>query len=129
MVISAYSKSSNSSGFDSILQKFCEMICEVIVYKTVGGIFLIFCQSSFITNFIVKNHFFEPLNHRNLNNSRPIYFKKFSAHCFANNFTWCWKCVFIRRRVLFSLLSFNWNSSFIKGLFHWKCPCINVLRF
>ena len=36
------------------------MICEVIVYKTVGGIFLIFCQSSFITNFIVKNHFLEP---------------------------------------------------------------------
>ena len=51
---SAYSKSSNSSGFNPILQKFCMMICEIIVYKTVCGIFLIFGQSSFINNFIVK---------------------------------------------------------------------------
>ena len=35
VIISAYSKSSNSSVFSPILQKFCEMICEmIIVYKT-----------------------------------------------------------------------------------------------
>ena len=85
MITSAYSKSSNSSGCNSILQKFYEMICEIIVYKTVRRIFLIFCQSSFITNFIVKNHFSEHWNHRNLNNSRPIYFKKFSAHHFEDS--------------------------------------------
>ena len=54
MITSAYSKSSSSSGFNSILEKFCMMICEMIAYKTVCGIFLILCQSSFINNFIVK---------------------------------------------------------------------------
>ena len=33
MITSAYSKSSNFSGFNPILQKFCDMICEVTVYK------------------------------------------------------------------------------------------------
>ena len=42
MITSAYSKSSNSSGFNPILQKFYEMICEIIVSKTVCGIFLLF---------------------------------------------------------------------------------------
>ena len=54
------------------------MICEIIVSKTMRGIFLIFCQSSFINNFMVKNNFSEPKNHRKF--SRPIYF---SAHCFV----------------------------------------------
>ena len=55
-----HSTSSNSSGFNPVLQKFYMMICEIIVYKTVGGIFLIFCQSIFINNFIVKSEFSEP---------------------------------------------------------------------
>ena len=54
MITSAYSKSSNFSGFTSILEKFCMMICEMIAYKMVCGIFLILCHSSFINNFIVK---------------------------------------------------------------------------
>ena len=62
---SAYSKSSNSSGFNSILQKFYEMIREVIVSKTLSCIFLFFCRSSFINNFIAKSNFSEPLNHQN----------------------------------------------------------------
>ena len=53
---SAYSKSSNSSGFNPILQKFCMMICEIIGYKTVY--------------------------HRHLNISRLIYLEKNSAYCF-----------------------------------------------
>ena len=59
-----------------ILLKFYETICEIIISKTVCGIFLIFCRSSFIDNFIVKKNFSEPYNYRNLNISRPIYLKK-----------------------------------------------------
>ena len=76
MITRAYSKSSNSSGFNPILQDFCIMICEIIVYKTVSGIFLIFCRSGFINSFIVRSNFWEPQNHRNLNISRPIYLEK-----------------------------------------------------
>ena len=83
-MISAHSMSSNSSGFNPILQKFHEMICQIIVSKTVRGIFFIFCRSSFINNFMVKNHFSQPKNHRKLNISRPIYFKKISAHRFVD---------------------------------------------
>ena len=57
VITSAYSKSSNSSVFNPILQKFYEMIREIIVSKTVCGIFFSFCRSSFINNFIVKISF------------------------------------------------------------------------
>ena len=80
MIASAHSKSSNLSGFNPILQKFYEMICEIIVSKTVCGIFLIFCRSSFINNFMVKNNFLEAKYHRKLNISEPIYFLKISAY-------------------------------------------------
>ena len=60
------------------------MTCEIIVSKTMCGIFLIFCRSSFINNFMVKNSFSEPKNQRKLNISRPIYFLKISAHCFVS---------------------------------------------
>ena len=68
-----------------ILLKFYETICEIIISKTVCGIFLIFCRSSFIDNFIVKKNFSEPYNYRNLNISRPIYLKKKSAHRFEDH--------------------------------------------
>ena len=42
VITSAYSKSSNFSGFNPILQKFYEMICEIIVSKSMCGIFLFF---------------------------------------------------------------------------------------
>ena len=84
VITSAHSKSSNSSGFNPILQKFYEMICEVIVSKTVCWIFSIFCRSSFINNFTVKNNFFEPKNHRKLNILRPIYFSKIFGHRFVD---------------------------------------------
>ena len=84
MITSAHSKSSNSSGFNPILQKFYDMICEMIVSKTVWGIFLILCQSSFINNFMVKNNFWEPKNHRKLSISWPIYSKKVSTHRFVD---------------------------------------------
>ena len=79
VITSAHSKSSNSSGFNAILDKFYEMICEIIVSKTVYVIFLIFCRSSFINNFMEKNNFSEPKNHGKLNISRAICFKKISA--------------------------------------------------
>ena len=83
MITSAHSKSSNCSGFNPILQKFYQMISKIIVSKTVYKIFLIFCQSSFINNFIVKNNFLEPKNHQKLNIWRSIYFYKISAHRFV----------------------------------------------
>ena len=83
MITSAHSRSSNFSEFNTILQKFYKMICEIIVSKTVRGIFLIFCSSSFINNFMVKNSFVEPKRQRKLNILRPIHFEKNSAHRFA----------------------------------------------
>ena len=69
--------------FNLILQKFYEMISEMIVSKTVCGIFLIFCWSRSINNFMMENSFSEPKNQRKLNISRPIYFKKIPAHYFV----------------------------------------------
>ena len=83
MITSAHSKSSNSAGFNRILQKFYKMICEIIVSKTVCGVFLIFCWSSFINNFMVKKSFSEPKNQRKLNILRSIFFEKISSHSFV----------------------------------------------
>ena len=80
MITSAHSKSSNSPAeFNSILQKFYKMTCKIIVSRTVCGIFLIFCRSSYF-NFMVMNRFSEPKIQRRINISRPIYFLKISAH-------------------------------------------------
>ena len=43
-----------------IWQKVGEMIFEIIFSKTECRIFLIFCYSHFINNFVVKNIFLEP---------------------------------------------------------------------
>ena len=72
-ITTAYSESSNPLGFNPILQKFCEMICEFS--KTVSMIYVIFCRSWFINNFVVKDNFSEPRNLPKLNFSRPICFK------------------------------------------------------
>ena len=78
MITSAHFKSSNSPGFNPILQKFYKMICEIIVSKTICGIFLIFCRSFFINNFMVKNSFSEPKNERKLKYLEiHVYLKKF----------------------------------------------------
>ena len=74
VIASAHSKGSKSSGFNSILQKFYKIICEIIVSKTLCGIFLIFGRSSFINNFMVKSNFLAPRNHQKLNILKPIYF-------------------------------------------------------
>ena len=73
MITSPYSKSSNSSGFDPILQKLYGMICEIILPRAVSGTY----RSSFINNLIIKNNFSEPKNHWKLTVSRTIHFKKF----------------------------------------------------
>ena len=78
MIISGwYSKSSNSSGFNPILQKLYKVICEKIE-KIENGcrIFLIFCWSSFINNFMLKNGFLEPKNYQDPSRD-PSTFKKF----------------------------------------------------
>ena len=74
IITRAYSKSSNFVGLNPNLHKFCE-ICEIIFFKTVCGIFLIFCRSRFMNDFFVKNNFLEPWNHQKLK-SWPIFFKK-----------------------------------------------------
>ena len=84
VITSAYSKSSNSSGFNPILQNFYEMICEIIIFKIVWVIFLFFCQSRFINSFTEKNNFSEPQNLRKLNILRTINLKKISAHSFVD---------------------------------------------
>ena len=78
MITTVHSKSSNFSGFNPILPKFYEMIFEIIFSKTVYGIFLIFCQSSFINDFMVKNNFSEPKNHQKV--------KYLKTHLFLKNF-------------------------------------------
>ena len=83
MITSAHSKSSHPSGFNPILQKLYEMICEIIVSKTICRIYLIFYRSSFINNFMAKNNFLEPKNHQKLNVSKYIYFRKISAYRFV----------------------------------------------
>ena len=40
VIASIYTKISNSSGFNPILQNYYEMICEISVSKTVCGFFL-----------------------------------------------------------------------------------------
>ena len=83
MITSAHYNSSNSLGFNLIFQKFYKMIYEIIVSEKLCGVFLIFCGSIFINNYMVKNSFLEPKNQWKLNISRPIYFKKISAHRFV----------------------------------------------
>ena len=61
-IICGYSKSSNSLGFNSIWQKLCKMICEIIFCKTVSEIFLIFCRLHFINNFVMKISFNRKIN-------------------------------------------------------------------
>ena len=100
---SAHSKSSNSSGFNPILKKFYKMICKIIVSKTVGRIFLIFCRSISINNSMLKNSFSEPNNQRKLNISRPICFKKTSAHRFVDLICTNWLEGFFFRKIFFSM--------------------------
>ena len=83
VITSAYCKSSNSSGFNPILQKFYEIICEIIVSKMVCGIFLTFCRSSFINNFMVKDNLSEPKNQWKLISRDPLISKKISPHRFV----------------------------------------------
>ena len=46
MITSAYSKTANYLAFNPILQKFYEIICEIIVSKKMREIFLNFCRWS-----------------------------------------------------------------------------------
>ena len=116
MITSVHPKSSNSPGFNTILEKFYEMICEIIVSKVVCRNFLIFCRLSFINNFMIKNNFSEPKNHRKLNISRSIYFKKISAHCFLG---------LICTKKLEEFFFFFFHKVFSRTFFH-NCKTINL---
>ena len=58
LITSAYSKSFNSSRFNPISQKFHEIIWEIIVFKTVCGMF--FYRLRFVDNFTEKNRNIRP---------------------------------------------------------------------
>lgn len=79
LTTNAYSKSSSCSGFNTILQRFH----DIIVSKPVGGIFLIICRSRFINN-LLWWMFQDRKISKNFNISRSIYFKKISAHRFED---------------------------------------------
>ena len=49
-----------SLGFNHVLEKLCDIICQITVSKTVCRIFLIFFRLRFINNLIVKSNFSEP---------------------------------------------------------------------
>ena len=119
MIISWHSKSSNYLVFNPILQKFCEMICEITVHKMLCGIFLIFCRSSFINNFMVKNNFLKSKNHWKLNISRTIYFKKISSQRFVDLICTNKLEVFFFQKIF---LSRSWGS------FH-ECKTTNLGPF
>ena len=109
MITSAHSKSSHPSGFNPILQKLYEMICEIIVSKTICGIYLIFYRSSFINNFMAKNNFLEPKNHQKLNVSKYIYFRKISAYRFVGlvlSVQISWKYIFFWKKFFQGLGAF-----------------------
>ena len=90
---SAYSKSSNSSRFKPIFQKFCEMIFEIILSKTMCGIFLTFYL------FILKKF-------------NPFTLKKNFAHRFEDLI---WQ---ISWKDFFFLNSITWNFSYYCKITH-----------
>ena len=53
-------------GFNPILQKFGEMICGMIFFKTMCRVLLFFCFSRLINNFVVNNSKFGTLFWRSL---------------------------------------------------------------
>ena len=95
------------------------MIREIIDPKTLREIFLIFCRSSFINNFIVKNYFLGPLNHRNLNfnevNNEANPAHRFEDHIYKNKV----EGIFFRKNFFQRLVAFlaaakplNWTTFF-----------------
>ena len=74
--IREYSKSSNSLWLNLVLQKFCEMICQIIFSKTVRN-FLDFLSFTYTeNNFILKNNFRNRKITKIYNISKSIYFSK-----------------------------------------------------
>ena len=97
--------------------KLCEMICEIIVCKTVCGIFLNFCRWNFINNFTVKKHFSGLQNHRNLNISRTIYLKKFPHNVLkVISAKMCWKNFFFEKTFFKDLEYFSRLQNHCLGL-------------
>ena len=66
-----------------ILSYLREDLWDNCLHNRVRNFFWFFCRSSFINNFMVKNNSLESKNHRQLNFSRRIYFKKISPHRFV----------------------------------------------
>ena len=77
---SAYSKSSNSSGFNPNLQNFYEMICETVVSKTVYRIswFVFFLSVEFYYKIYCEEQFFGTLKLPKLKYPKThlLFFKK-----------------------------------------------------
>ena len=86
MITSAYSKSSNFSGFNTILQKFCMMICEIKLSTKRCTEFSWCLVDRVLVIILLWRAIFQNLyNYRNLNISRPVYLEKNSAHRFEDH--------------------------------------------
>ena len=86
MITSAYSKSSNFSGFNTMLQKFCMMICEIKLSTKRCTEFSWCLVDRVLVIILLWRAIFQNLyNYRNLNISRPVYLEKNSAHRFEGH--------------------------------------------
>ena len=109
MITSAYSKSSNP-----ILQKFCKMICEIIVYKMMCGILLIFCRSGFINKcpHTVLKMIYAQINWKNFSFFVKIFFQVLRAFFTAAK-PLTWASFFFHKKIIlyfFQVWLFSFNT-------------------
>ena len=117
VITSLYSKSSNSSGFNPILQKFYEMICEIIVSSAE---FFCFLVNPVLLIVLWRRTIFRS---RKIASriSRPIYFKKMYPHRFEDRICTNKLDAFFFRKTFFSR---TWS------FFHdWKAINLGVIFF
>ena len=110
MITSAYSQSSNSSGFNPILQKFYEMICEIIVSQKVCRISLFFLSIEFYLLFYGEEQFFGTIKSLKVKYLKTHLFQKISAHHFWKLYlpNWAGQIFFLKNIFFKDLELFSW---------------------
>ena len=118
MITSVYAKSSNSFGFNLILQKFYEIIWEILVPKRCAEFSRFFCRSCFI-NLLWRTNFGTVKSPKvKISRDRSIIFKKF-PHTVLNILS-----AQIRLKHFFQRNYFSWTPSF----FHeWKTNNLDLI--
>ena len=124
LITSAYSKSSNFSGFIPILQKFYEMICEIIISKTVCGIFLFFLSVKILLIILWRRTIFGNRKiTKKLNISRLIYLKQNPHTLLKILFVQIiWTDFFFRKTLFSRTWSFfhDWKTTNLGAIFFHK---------